>query len=194
MILPEIAPETVNLKYFPGPRLRLPPALAEGEGGGSEGGERGGFAPPPRGEGPPPSILLFKCVPAPPPPAPSGCTALLQGHNRCALCCKCMDCIPGNANLHVPCRSLGACAISATKVEQDDTRPPPAPLSMPHPQTTPLCLSRSRGPWGVATRPPPPQPLRNPRTIPLPTALGTVCNAPCPTRLHATAPSPKRSR
>ena len=38
---PRVAPETVNLKNFPGPQLRLPPALEEGVGWGSEGGGRG---------------------------------------------------------------------------------------------------------------------------------------------------------
>ena len=34
----KVAPETVNINTFPGPRLRLPPALEEGEGGGVWGG------------------------------------------------------------------------------------------------------------------------------------------------------------
>ena len=38
IIQPQVAPETVNLKNFP--RLRLPPALEEGDGGGG-----GGFGP-----------------------------------------------------------------------------------------------------------------------------------------------------
>ena len=33
IIYPQVAPETVNLQNFPGPQLRLPPALEEGEGG-----------------------------------------------------------------------------------------------------------------------------------------------------------------
>ena len=37
IIHPQVAPETVNLKNFPGPQLRLPPALEEGEGWGGVG-------------------------------------------------------------------------------------------------------------------------------------------------------------
>ena len=33
IVHPQIAPETVDLKIFPGPQLRLPPAVEEGEGG-----------------------------------------------------------------------------------------------------------------------------------------------------------------
>ena len=44
LIHPRLAPKIVNLKNFPRPRLRLPPALEEGEGwcGGSETGGGGG--------------------------------------------------------------------------------------------------------------------------------------------------------
>ena len=50
IIHPQVAPETVNLKDFPGPRLRLPPALEEGWGLRGGGLDRGG--------GPPPSIFF----------------------------------------------------------------------------------------------------------------------------------------
>ena len=63
LIHARVAPETVNLKIFPGPRLRLPPALEEGEwggGGGSEGGWGGGFGP--GGGGVLLPFFLFYCL------------------------------------------------------------------------------------------------------------------------------------
>ena len=42
IIHPQVAPETVNQKNFPGPQLRLPPELEEGRGGLVGGSERGG--------------------------------------------------------------------------------------------------------------------------------------------------------